>query len=64
MANNNSFNDKKLPDTFIWVKKMEQQGLSNAPPEHLQVITAQRIKENKVKNFFCFLIKKNTFILG
>ncbi len=65
MTNNNSFNNQQFHDTFIWVKKVEQQGLSNAPSEHLQAITAQRVEENKVKSFLFFIYKKLLFyILG
>lgn len=65
MTNNNSFNNQQFHDTFIWVKKVEQQGLSNAPPKRLQTITAQRVKENKVKSFLFFIYKKHLFyILG
>jgi hypothetical protein len=38
---------------------VEQQGLSNAPSEHLQAITAQRVEENKVKSFLFFIYKKH-----
>lgn len=47
---NNPFGDEKLLDTFVWKKKLEKKGLSNVPAEHLKVITAQRVEENKVKN--------------
>ena len=48
---NNPYGDEKLLDTFVWEKKLQKKGLSDVPHEHLKVITAQRVEENKVK--FC-----------
>jgi hypothetical protein len=44
---NNPFGDEKLLDTFVWQKKLQKKGLTDVPPEHLKVITAQRVEENK-----------------
>jgi hypothetical protein len=53
---NNPFGDEKLLDTFVWQKKLEKKGLSDVPPEHLKIITARRVEENKVREF-CFLFE-------
>ncbi len=49
---NNPFGDEKLLDTFVWQKKLEKKGLSDVPPEHLKIITARRVEENKVRDFY------------
>jgi hypothetical protein len=46
---NNPFGDEKLLDTFVWQKKLEKKGLSDVPADHLKIITARRIEENKVR---------------
>jgi len=46
---NNPFGDEKLLDTFVWQKKLQKKGLSDVAPEHLKVITAQRVEENKTE---------------
>jgi hypothetical protein len=46
---NNPYGDEKLLDTLVWDKKLQKQGLSNVPHEHLKAITAQRVEENKVQ---------------
>jgi hypothetical protein len=43
--------DEKLQETFVWEKKLQKNGLSNVSAKHLEAMTAQRIKENKVKLF-------------
>jgi hypothetical protein len=61
MTSNNSFTDQKVDDTFIWVKKIQQQGLSNVGPERLKEIVIQRVEENKVYSFFICQIKQYIF---
>ncbi|CAF1523282.1 unnamed protein product [Adineta steineri] len=46
---NNPFGDERLLETFVWGKKLQKKGLSDVPPEHLKVMTAQRVEENKVE---------------
>jgi hypothetical protein len=48
---NHPFDDQQLTETFIWHKKLQKQGISDAPAEHIQAFTAQCIKANKVN--FC-----------
>jgi len=45
---NNPFGDEKLLDTFVWAKKLEKKGLTDVAPEHLKIMTAKRVEENKV----------------
>jgi hypothetical protein len=45
------YGDEKLRETFVWGKKLQKNGLSNVSAKHLEAMTAQRIKENKVKLF-------------
>lgn len=51
---NNPFGDEKLLDTFVWDKKLQKKGLTDVAPEHLKVMTAQRVEENKVKFMIFF----------
>jgi len=46
-----NYDDEKLCETFVWEKKLQKNGLSNVSAKHLEAMTAQRIKENKVKLF-------------
>jgi len=54
--------DKKRDDQksseapFVWRKKLKKEGLSDVAPEHLEVITARRVEEKKVKDFLFFFI--------
>ncbi len=60
---NNPFGDEKLLDTFVWAKKLEKKGLTDVPPEHLKVMTAKRVEENKVKfQIFIFFEKDKMFV--
>lgn len=47
---NNPFGDEKLTETFVWKKKLEKQGLADVPAERIQLLTRQRIEENKVND--------------
>lgn len=60
---NNPFGDEKLLDTFVWTKKLEKKGLTDVAPEHLKVMTAKRVEENKVKfQIFIFFEKDKMFV--
>ena len=45
----NPYGDDKLLETFVWDKKLQKKGLTNVPAEHLKVMTAQRVEENKTE---------------
>jgi hypothetical protein len=49
---NDESDDQQLSEVpFIWQKKFQRQGLSNASPEYIKTIREKTIKKNEVSLF-------------
>lgn len=48
----NPFGDTKLTEVFVWRKKLEKEGLADAPIELIEKRTKQKLQNSKVRTDF------------